>query len=172
MRNAVHLVRRFAGSLRPGPPSSVDEVWARGQLLPGEVELWGSMPNPDRRHGVGVARAVVELLGEDATRPVMAAALLHDVGKTATGLHTPGRVVATVLGAVLPDERVPEWAERAGWRGVMGRYHLHPAIGADLLRAAGSDPLTADWAAQHHQPQSTWTVPCHLARALKAADDD
>ncbi len=172
MSSVIHLARRFFTSLRPGPPSPVDEAWARSQLLPGEVELWAAMNNPDRRHAAGVGRRVVELLGDRATRPVVAAALLHDVGKTAAGLGTPGRVAATLLWAALPDESAHEWAEQAGWRGVMGRYHLHPDIGAQSLRAAGSDPLTVDWTAQHHQPEEAWTVPTDLARALKAADGD
>ncbi len=172
MSGSLHLAKRFFVSLRPGPPSAPDETWAKGQLLAGEVELWASMPNPDRRHAVGVAHGVVDLLADQATRPVVAAALLHDVGKTADGLCTPGRVVATLLWAVVPDHRAAAWAERPGWRGVMGRYHLHPVIGAELLRAAGSDPLTSDWAAQHHQPESTWTLPADVARALQGADDD
>lgn len=172
MSTVLHLVKRFFTSVRPGPPAAADEVWARSQLLPGEVQLWAAMPNPDRRHAAGVGRGVVELLGDQATRPVVAAALLHDVGKTADGLRTPGRVVATLLWAALPDQRARHWADQAGWRGIMGRYHLHPVIGADLLSSAGSDPLTVEWAAQHHQPESSWTVRRDVALALKAADDD
>src|SRR3954467_4558474 len=39
-------------------------------------------------------------LGSRADRPVLAAALLHDMGKTACGLGTFGRVVATLAGLV------------------------------------------------------------------------
>ena len=88
-----HLARRFFGSLRPGGPSSEDTGWAERHLLPGEVELWRRLSNPDRRHLVGVARGAVERLG-DPDRPVVAAALLHDVGKTRVPLeilNKPGR---------------------------------------------------------------------------------
>ena len=168
----IHLTKRFLASVRPGPPVPKDEGWARSLLMPGELELWIRMPNPDRRHAVGVARRVRELLGDRADRPVLAAALLHDVGKTADRLRTPARVAATLVWLVLPDDRAHRWADRPGVRGKLGRYHLHPDIGADLLKGAGSAPLTVDWTAQHHWPESSWTLPPDLARALKDADDD
>ena len=76
-----HLSRRFFGSLRPGGPSPEDDAWARQRLLPGERELWELMSKQDRRHAIGVARRVERALGNEASRPVLAAALLHDVGK-------------------------------------------------------------------------------------------
>ena len=56
------------------------------------------MSRADRRHAAGVARRVEVALGDEATRPVLAAALLHDVGKTESGLGTYGRVIATISG--------------------------------------------------------------------------
>lgn len=159
----AHLVRRFAGSLRPGGPSSGDVAWVGDQLLPGEMALWRAMPGPDRRHSAGVARRVEQALGERATRPVLAAALLHDVGKATSGLRTPGRVVATVVGAAVGRDRAP---------GRIGRYLHHDEDGAALLEQAGSDPLTVAWAREHHRPRAAWTVPLELADGLKAADDD
>jgi len=96
----------------------------------------------------------------------MAAALLHDVGKLASGLGTFGRVVATLIRAR------PGWEDRRGWRRRVALYRDHPRLGADLLALAGSDALTVDWAAQHHLPPDRWTVPAPLAHALKAADND
>ncbi len=57
----------------------------------------------------------------------MAGALLHDVGKTASGLGTLRRVVATLVGPRTDRLR---------------RYHDHEAIGADMAARAGSDPVT------------------------------
>lgn len=136
------------------------------QLLPAELALWAAMPGPDRRHSAAVARRVEAALGRDASRPVLAAALLHDVGKTTGGLRTPGRVVATLVGAVRGRDRA------AGGDGRIARYLRHDEIGGALLAEAGSDPLTVAWATEHHRPRSTWTVPQPLADALKTADDD
>ncbi|MCU1376362.1 MAG: hypothetical protein JWO68_3648 [Actinomycetia bacterium] len=158
-----HLVRRFFGSLRPGGPAAVDEAWARSHLLAGEQELWARMSGADRRHAAGVARRVVADLGATASRPVVAAALLHDSGKVASGLGTFARVGATLVGAAVGRDRPG---------GRVGRYLRHPQLGAALLAEAGSDPLTVAWAAEHHLPPVGWTLPPELARALSAADDD
>ncbi len=147
----IHLGRRFVGSLRRGAPD--EEAWALAQLHDGERALWTRMSDADRRHAVGVAQAVpVELAP---------AALLHDVGKIDSGLGTFARVGATLLGSVTRS-----------WPGRVGRYLRHDEIGADLLAAAGSDPLTVAWAREHHLPEDRWTVPLDAGRALKAADDD
>lgn len=167
-----HLVRRFFGSLRPGGPSPADVAWVGEQLLAAEVALWSAMPGPDRRHSAVVARRVAATLGPAATRPVLAAALLHDVGKTRVGLRTPGRVVATLAMLLLGRARVAEWSAARGYRGRIGRYARHDQLGAALLAEAGSDPLTVAWAREHHLPPDRWTVPRDLATALEAADDD
>ena len=159
-----HLVRRFLASLWPGGPPTALEDWALGSLLVGEVDLWRRMSGPDRRHAVAVARRVDDRL-RGANRPVLAAALLHDVGKVDSGLGTPVRVVATLAGVVGGD-RVRSSDGR------IGRYLRHPEIGANLLNAAGSDELTVAWAAEHHLPAERWTVDQVTAEALHAADDD
>jgi hypothetical protein len=161
-----HLARRFVGSLRPGGPPAREVEWVRQQLLPGEWDLWSAMSGPDRRHSAAVARRVAGALGPRATRPVLAAALLHDVGKGASGLRTGGRVVATVTAGLVGRERA------AAWDSAIGRYLRHDAIGAALLTQAGSDPLTVAWTREHHHPRATWSVPHAEADVLKAADDD
>jgi len=166
MTAAGHLVRRFAGSLTPGGPPPGDEAWARDALLAGERPLWDRMSGPDRRHAVAVARRTEAALGSRTTRPVLAAALLHDVGKVDSGLGTFSRVGATLVAAVVGRKRL-------GRRdGRLGRYTRHDAIGADLLTAAGSHPLTRTWAREHHLPKARWTVDPEVGAALKAADDD
>jgi hypothetical protein len=175
MARLSHLTRRFFGSLRPGGPSTVDQTWAEAQLLPGEQAIWCRLSGPDRRHSAAVAREVELILGPSAARPVLAAALLHDCGKVESGLRTPGRVVATVLGAtvVRTPEEVSRWAtSNSRVRRSIGQYRLHPEIGAEMLVAAGSDSLTVAWAREHHQPESSWTIDLNVAAALHAADDD
>ena len=162
----THLVRRFVGSLWPGGPSAGDESWVRSQLLAGEIELWERMSGPDRRHAVGVAQRTVALLGEEATRPVLAAALLHDVGKIDAGLGTFRRSAVTAAALVAGHDRLSRGDGR------VGRYLRHDALGANLLRAAGSDDVTVTWAREHHLPPARWTLPTAIATALKDADND
>jgi hypothetical protein len=169
---ATHLVRRFFGSLRPGGPGAAAEAWVVERLLPGEHELWRRMSGPDRRHAHAVARRVERTLGHEATRPVLAAALLHDVGKTDSGLRTYGRVVATLSGAVAGRDMAEVWTTRRGFTRKVGLYLLHTDIGGDQLALAGADPLTVAWAREHHLPEDAWSVPVTVGRALKDADDD
>lgn len=164
----LHLVRRFFGSLSPRPLREADDVWVRSLLGPGERALWDRMPQADRKHAAGVARDVAARLGPDATRPVLAAALLHDVGKVDARLGTLGRVAATLIGR----RRASGWYEQPGWRGRIGRYLRHDAIGAGLLADAGADPLTVAWAREHHRDEQRWSVPVAVGRALRDADDD
>ena len=174
MTTGAHLVRRFLGSLRPGGPPPAEEQWARRQLLAGEQVLWGRMPGADRRHAAGVARSVEKALGGGADRRVLAAALLHDVGKLDSGLGVWGRVAATVAGLAGARARAAEWEGRPGTVGRVGRYLRHPERGAALLREAGSDGLTVAWARCHHLPPERWdpVIPPATAAALKASDDD
>jgi hypothetical protein len=167
-----HLVRRFVGSLWPAGPGREAEEWVESLLLPGEHALWRRMSRADRRHAVGVARDVERALGHEANPPVMAAALLHDVGKLESRLGTYGRVVATLSGKVAGPEHARQWMKGKGFTRRVGLYLLHDRLGGDLLEIAGSDALTVAWAREHHRPESEWSVPPLVGRALKAADDD
>ena len=172
MASGGHLVRRFFGSLRPGGPKRADHDWACSKMLPGEVELWNRMSNPDRRHAIGVAKRVEVALGHEATRPVLAAALLHDVGKSASGLRTFGRVVATMSKGLAGPGYARAWSNESGITRRVGLYLRHAELGGDMLAMAGSDVLTERWAREHHKPEDDWTVDPAVASALKAADDD
>jgi hypothetical protein len=130
------------------------------------------MYGPDRRHSAGVARDVAERLGDEATAPVLAAALLHDVGKIDSGLRTWGRVVATLSAGVAGRDTARLWVRSQGFTRKVGLYLQHPDIGGDMLAMAGSDPMTVAWAREHHLPEDEWTVPLGLARALHEVDDD
>ena len=174
MHRLVHLVRRFVGSLRPGGPSTADVEWVRSCLSGSEFAVWSAMSGPDRRHSAMVARAVALDLGSGATAPVLAAALLHDSGKSASGLRTPGRVIATLCGlAVIGSSAdAKRWASGRGYRARIGTYLLHPEIGASQLESIGSDPITVVWTREHHLPPARCSLDPTLADALRDADDD
>lgn len=128
MTSVAHLVRRFVTSLSRKPPSAGDSYWAEGQLLPAEAELWQRMTVQDRRHSILVARRFVEFAPE-VSRAEVAGALLHDVGKMASGLGTFSRVVATLVGPRTDRFRA---------------YHDHERLGAEMLAAAGSPLVTVE----------------------------
>ncbi|MCU1355362.1 MAG: hypothetical protein JWM89_780 [Acidimicrobiales bacterium] len=172
MGGTAHLVKRFFGSVVPIGPTPADAAWALTHLLPDEVDVWSRMSKQDRRHAVGVARRVERALGVEAARPVLAAALLHDCGKTVSGLGTYGRVIATLSAKVGGHDVAAAWSETQGFTRRVGLYLEHPRLGADLLGIAGSAPLTVAWTAEHHLPPEEWTVPPAIGQALKVADDD
>jgi hypothetical protein len=174
-----HLSGRFFGALLPFGPPAADENWVQSQLLAGEWSLWTRMSGADRRHAVGVARRTVTELGGDGpngvvSRQVVAAALLHDVGKIESGLGTWTRAGVTFAGMAVGREKLLEWSEGGdgGWRRRVGSYLNHDRIGADLLLEAGSARFTVAWAGEHHRTPEHWTIDAELGEALKVADDD
>lgn len=186
-----HLAERFFGALSPAGPAPADEEWAESHLVEGERALWRRMSGPDRRHAVRVARDTISLLGagSETERPVIASALLHDVGKVESGLGTFARVFVTLAAIALGRKRLvmtdgseaPMEGAGAGGgaAGMLQRvrervslYLTHDRIGGELLRNAGSDELTWRWAQEHHLDPSRWTVDRKVGQALKDADGD
>jgi hypothetical protein len=153
-----HLARRFVTSLSRRLPSRDDERWAHGWLSRGERAVWDAMDVVDRRHALVVARRMQAALGTDATRPAMAAALLHDCGKTTAGFGTFARVAVTLWGKARGDA-----ARRGGGR--VARYLDHERQGALELEKVGSDPLTVALVAGSPE------APSALRDALAHADD-
>lgn len=121
---ALHLVGRFFGSFDRRAPRDLDRV--RSVLSEREFDLWTRLPVQDQRHSIAVARRF-ERLAPEASRAEIAAALLHDVGKSESGLGTWGRVGATLFGP-----RTERWRS----------YLRHEEIGLEACRRAGSDPRT------------------------------
>lgn len=173
MAEAAHLVKRFFTSLLPIGPRRDDDRWARSQLTGGEIGIWERMCPQDRRHAAGVARRVAAALGDRASRPVLAAALLHDCGKRVSGLGTFLRVVATLAAMAVGRERIVEAGRnRSGLRRRFADYLEHDRLGAELLGEAGSAPLTVAWAEEHHWSPEDWSVPVEIGEVLRDADDD
>jgi len=172
MGGTTHLVRRFFGSLKPGGPAEADRAWVEATLSEAEYGLWRRMSGPDRRHSVQVGRDVERMLGNEATVPVLAAALLHDVGKIDADLGTWGRVIATLSAKVAGRDAAKLWIKSNGFTRKVGLYLHHPEVGADMLELAGSDPLTVSWTEEHHRPPEEWTLPANITAALTAADND
>ena len=146
-RRAVHLMRRWWGSLSSAEPSPTDEGWAHANLLEGEWLAFERMSAPDRRHAIAVARRFVDLCPESG-RDQVAAALLHDVGKTASNLSTAQRVLATLVGP-----RTRRFRD----------YHDHESIGLDVCRRAGSSEQTLSLLEGRG--------PRHVVEAMHRADD-
>lgn len=171
MGSLAHLVSRFFGSLRLGQPEPSDLGWVRSQLSGGEWLLFERMNDPDQRHAVEVARAVVREL-PDAGPEVVAAAVLHDVGKVESGFGTAARVFATLFWAIVPDRTADRWIDARLPLRSLAQYRRHPEIGEHLLLDAGAHPVTAQWAADHHRPMEKWRIDPRIGDVLKRCDGD
>lgn len=124
--NGWHLTKRFFGSWSNRPVTPGDLAWVASVLSEAELALWRRHVVEDQRHTVRVARRFVARRPA-ATRPEVAGALLHDIGKVDVGLSVFGRVVARLVGPRT---------------GALRAYLDHENIGAERLEAIGSHPDT------------------------------
>ena len=163
-RDVPHLAQRTLWSLRSPTPDAEGEAWLLSLLSPSETVLYRGMASVDRSHAIVCAQAVRDHGAEAAV-----ASAMHDVGKTAAGLGTPGRVLASLAGLAIYDQ-ARTWNTAAGLRGRIGRYLHHSEAGAQALEAAGSSELAIAWAREHHLPADQQTIDPTLAAELKLAD--
>ena len=162
-RALFHLVARFFTSLFARSPSEAQVARVARILGPAELELWQSMARADRAESIATLE---RLPPETAANPAWAAAaLLHDVGKTRSGLGTVGRVLATVAGQIGDPDRIG---------GRAGAYLRHAEIGAEALQQAGARAEVVAWARTHHDPGRwpTGLIPASVCAVLARADGE
>ena len=165
LRDIPHLAQRTLWSLRSPKPKPSEEAWLLSLLSAKETLLYRSMSMTDRAHAILCARAV-----EHRGAEVAVASALHDVGKTPSGLGTPGRVIASVA-ALTTYDQARSWKGTGGLKGRIGMYLHHSELGAAALEEAGSSDLAIAWARDHHLPLDQQQIDTELAAELKAADD-
>lgn len=156
---AWYRVRQFWHALRaprdPGVPRE-----ALDWLTPGELALFQAMSPAGRRHGAAVAHTL--LAWGYRERSLLAAALLHDVGKeVGTRLRLWHRVAVVLLMATWP-QALP-WLARRPWGGAFRAHLTHAEVGAQRAQEAGADPLTVDLIRRHHEPPGGPAAALHAA---------
>lgn len=147
----LYRVRQFGWALAPRIGAEDRDLVAR-LLPPAAQALFWRMPRGDQRHSLAVLRTLLAW-GEDHPA-LLAAALLHDVGKTAAPLTPWERALLRLGQALCPHPwramaRLPllrRWADR------LRSYADHPEIGAAWAAAAGCDPLTVVLIRRHQEP--------------------
>jgi hypothetical protein len=154
-------------------PCTLDERrWVQSILQPAEFELWVRQPDYDQMHELHSAqnfarRAVGTPLEGDNIW--LAAALLHDVGKSAANLTPRERIIAAPLGKLVKLPMARRWASRAGGSlRRLGLFLTHGEVGARMIREAGGRELVAAWCELH---QGDWLpdgcgIPKQVARML------
>lgn len=141
-------------------------------LSPGELMLFRRFGNGDQQHGYRVMRML--LAAGDDHPALLAAALLHDVGKTSLHIRVWERVVGS-LGEIFFPAAAARWGrgEPRGWRRPFVIRQQHAAWSAKMAAAAGSAPLAVALM-RHHQDKKLGELDEELAallRRLQWADD-
>ncbi|WP_345462625.1 HDIG domain-containing metalloprotein [Deinococcus carri] len=140
-RGYAGKVRRLARSLR-ARDAHPDDAWAISLLTPAEAHVYLGMDPRDREHACRVTRHL--LRDHPAAAPeVVAAALLHDCGKSIRPYHVAERVLVGL---------VPNRLTRLLPVGALSVRAYHPELGAELLARAGARPQVARLVARHHHP--------------------
>lgn len=117
-----------------------DDGFVRQWLTEVEYGLYSRMDVRDRAHSILVAKVLLEA-HPFATRHLMAAALLHDVGKSMLGFNPQHRILVHLSRPRgLPREPLAD-----GLRGAMQLREHHELIGARMLREAGVAPEVAQF---------------------------
>lgn len=161
----AYRVKQFASAftvrMRPQEREEVTNL-----LLPEELALFYGMRRPALRHALQVYR-LLRLQGTP-DRDLLAAALLHDVGK--------GRVtVAHRVAAVLLETSAPALLDRIAspmgprWRQGFFFHRHHAELGAELVERAGSNPTVVALVRDHHR-EGRASVPG--LTELQKADED
>ncbi len=121
-----------------------DDVWANLFLTRAEFQLFLRMDPRDREHGVRVAQAL-ERDFPDARAELIAAALLHDCGKSVRRYSVLERVLVGLIPYRLSATSKLE---------AVKVRNEHPARGAEMVLEAGGRSEVARLIGQHHAPRA------------------
>jgi len=142
LRQGLHALTAFA---RP-----LDEAEAAAVLPLPLLGLFRRMRRSEQQHSLRVLRV---LQAQGHTHPdLLAAALLHDVGKSRYPLTIFGRVMVVLARAAWPRQAAVWGAgEPRGWRRPFVIAQQHPIWSAEDVAAAGASPLVAALVRRHQE---------------------
>jgi hypothetical protein len=142
-------------------------------LKPVQIILFRRMQPSEQVHSYQIFKRL-QTAGQ-VTPDLLAAALLHDVGKIQVPLSIFDRVVI-VLGKRIFRKAARRWAAGTphGWRRPFVVAGQHAGWGADLASQAGATALTVELIRRHHDgpPRDLDARTEELLAALQAADNE
>jgi hypothetical protein len=129
--------------------------------------------NPaDQAHSLGVFESLMAAGLKDPD--LLAAALLHDVGKSLARPRLWERVLIVLADRFFPEAK-RRWGigKASGWRRPFVIARQHPQWGSAIVEQAGGSSDLVKLIKHHHQPPQAETSPKYrqLWRALNYADE-
>lgn len=166
-----YRLRQLGNNLAAGPLPAAAHDEIAGLLSEPERGLFARYCLADQWHAL---RILHMLRDAGYNHPdLLAAALLHDVGKTRYPLSVWDRTVI-VVGQALFGRRTERWgnAEPTGWRRPFVVRAQHPAWGAEMAAAVGSRPGVVALIRRHQDKVAHEAgEEDNLLRQLQWADD-
>lgn len=144
----MYRVRQFWQNLTANPTRE-DYIKISQVLSADLLDLFYTLQRSEQAHGLWIYQKLIEQ-GE-AHQDLLAAALLHDVGKNRYPLKLWQRV-AIVFGKKLFPKRVKRWEQedQRGWKRPFVVAERHAAWGAEMAMRAGASDTTVELIQRHH----------------------
>ena len=170
VKTACYRVGQFLRALTARVSDEEVERATRA-LTPGAQALFRRQTIQDQQHALAIYSALRQA---GHTNPhLLAAALLHDAGKTAARLSPVHRSIIVLLGRFAPGllARLSRGEPRF-WNRPFIIHTRHPQIGAQWAEEAGCSPLTVALIRRHEEKQIVaQTEQDRLLAILQAVDD-
>jgi hypothetical protein len=173
VKDPLYRVRQFFHAANAAPLTEDEIERVRPVLNEQALALYQSMPLGDQRHSLVIYDA---LCARGCTaRPLLQAALLHDVAKQRVGLGY--RTCVILLNKISPGALCrAASADQKSWRYPFYLSLHHPELGAEWARASGADPEAVELIRTHQdsRPVFRGANAAQLSAwhdALKSLDD-
>ena len=172
LADLLYRMRQCWLTIRASTLSDGDQAIVKDVLTPAQQVLFARMQLSEQHHGLRVLKMLQEQ--DETDHELMAAALLHDVGKSRYRLRLWERVLI-VLGKAFFLGQVRRWgrAPLSWWNRPFVVAEQHPDWGASLALEAGCSPLAVDLIRYHQAespPQSASPRERRLLHLLQQAD--
>lgn len=167
----AYRVQQFMLAFNP-PAQAVETAMVSPYLAPAQLALFRQLQRSEQWHACLMLNKLLDQGETD--RDLLAAALLHDIGKILYPLKTWERVLIVIMKRSFP--RLVEGWGQGSPQGLVKPFVVacqHARWGADLAEKAGASALTVGLVRQHEEetPTDSTTEQDRLLRLLKQADD-